>query len=76
MKHIKMTLSFQDDVIGILRGQAKEQGFLSPAAYARHLIMRELKIMENPAGIERCRAGIFHDLLEEARKLNAGRENG
>lgn len=40
---IKMTLTFQADTIGALREEAKAQGYLAPAAYARHLIMRGLK---------------------------------
>ena len=40
---IKMTLSLPSDTIGTLREQAKAQGYLAPAAYARHLIMRGLK---------------------------------
>jgi hypothetical protein len=76
MKRTKMTLTFPDAVIGELRQQAHEQGFLSPALYARYLITRQLKIMANPAGIERHHAGIFQDILDEVRKLNAGGQSG
>jgi hypothetical protein len=76
MAKVKLTMALPDDVIEMLREQAKEQGFVSPALYARHLIAKGLKLMAAPAGIERHHAGVFQDLLDEVRALRREAEHG
>jgi hypothetical protein len=69
--NVKMTLTFPDETIALLKEKAESEGFLKPQGFARFLVVQALKKGLNAEITDDCGKRVYRLAVEQPEKIEA-----